>query len=167
MKILTKNWDPCCETQGPWKSKTSWGIILYSQVLTANKVENSFNKVITVRTRLKLTYWWIYLDFPVGPQWSFWDVDSDVPMRLTQGRGEEVSPHFRGAPPWCCWATTHAAPSTALCLSHCSGAGWDLLPTLLSLSAFASDFSSLPKSFWLSVKLLLWIQVSYASYKWQ
>lgn len=49
-----QSWDPCCEIWRTWKSKMSQGITLHSQVLTAKKVENGFNKVITVRNRLNI-----------------------------------------------------------------------------------------------------------------
>lgn len=127
---IDQNWDPCCEIQGPWKSKTSWGIILYSQVLTANKVENSFNKVITVRTRLKFN---LLVNLPRLPCWS-----SVVILRCGLWCAREADPRPRrrksvlisGAPPWrAAGLQPRCLPPPLPCtLAIAQELGWDLPP---------------------------------------
>ena len=163
-----QSWDPCCEMWGPWKSKTSWGIILHLRVLTAKEMEDNFNNVITVGNRLNIT---LLVNLPTRlPCWS-----SAVMLRRGLRCAREADPRPRrrksvllsGAPPWHVAGLYPRCPPAPLawtgCLSYSSGPG--VGPP--SLSVHASALPSLPKSFLLSVKLLLWNQVSCASYKWQ
>lgn len=148
------------------------GHVLHSWVLMAKEVEDNFIKMIrVVNRRLNITLLTNYrFDFPVviGGHAETWT--SIHPWGWPKVSEKEASSpswvppldaaglHSRWLPALLPWPGTFVITQ---------GLGWDLPPEPPSLSVHASDFPFLPKGFSLSVKLLLWVQVSCAPCKWQ